>query len=533
LKQCAAACAAAILVAFGCQNQSAAPPAQILRIAIARDVVTLDPTQVHQPGVEVSLIRNLYNGLYRFDDKLRELPDLAAGPPEVSADLKTWTFHLRSDVKFGNGDPVTADDVIFSWNRAARPHSAVSFVLEPVVGFADVQSGGQATLSGLSAPDQKTVVAKLSAPSGWWFVELGLWPAYVLNRRILRDHGEQDWWKVPDYFNASATGPFQLAARQPTSSLDFKPTRNWWGGSTGTLSGVHAEIIVSSVDRLTRYERGEVDVIGYAPDSRSPEIPLASLEHYAPDPSLASQVHRRPWIETLLLRFNTRSGPLAGKAGEPARKALSQAIDRGALVAAACSGGLTCVPATGGMFVPGLDGYLGPNKDPNAVFDAAAARAAIRSWDGDGSKSRGLTLTTFLPYRDLANELHREWMANLGLDIPVDVVDSIPPGPGPSIVAGVFVVDFNSPVNWYEPAFVDSRYYSSAEFDALVASADAKLPSQALPEYMQAQQVLEDDVALVALAYQLGVLVAKPKVIGAGGNALYEFYWTGIRINSG
>lgn len=524
-------CTAGLLVAAACQNQAAPPTPQVLRISIARDIVSLDPTQAHQPSVDESLIRNLFNGLYRFDDKLQELPDLASGPPEVSADSKTWTFHLRPDAKFGNGDSVTADDVIFSWSRAAAPHNDDAFVFEGVIGFNDVQSGRNTMLAGLSAPDPKTLVAKLSSPAGWWLVELALWPAYVLNRRVLRDHGEQDWWKVPEYLNASATGPFQLSDWHPKSSLAFKPTPNWWGGSTGLLTGVRAEIVVNQADSLARYERGDLDIIGYAPNSRQPEIPLASLVHYSSSRTLASQIHSRPWIQTLWLRFNTRSGPLAGDAGKAARKALSQAIDRKALVVGACSGGVTCIPATGGMFLPGLAGYLGDNSDPNAVFDRAAAIAAIKSWDPDGSKSHALSLTTFPNYQDLAMELHRQWLANLGLDIPVDIKDTISPGPRFPITAGAFIVDFNSPSNWYG-SFVDRPNYSSTIFDALVASADAKLPSQAMPEYLRAEQVLEDDVPFAALAYQAGVFLIKPRVIGAGGNALYEYSWKAIRIST-
>ena len=529
-------CAVALLLITACQSQVPTPGPEILRMSIARDPISLDPTQIHQPNAEAGLIRNMFDGLYRFDNNLTEVTDLATAMPDVSADLKTWTFHIKPEAKFGNGDPVTAADVMYSWSRDAEPHSADAIVFEPVVGFDAVQSGDETVLSGLSAPDQKTVVARLSAPAGYWLVELGLWPAYVLNRRVLLNHGEQDWWTDPQNLNASATGPFQLTrwVRSSSSSsfLDFKPTPNWWGGGTGTLSGVHAAVVSDASDALARYEHNELDVIGYSPNvDDPPEIPVDALRRYVSDHALASQVTSRPWLEMMWLRFNTLTGPLAGSAGQPARKALSQAIDRKALAAAACDGGITCIPATGGMFLKGLQGYLGDNQDPNARFDAAGASAALRSWDADGTKLHGIHLVALHHFESVANEVARQWKANLGLDIQVEIVESIPT-PRPAIVIAGFVVDYDSPADWYDNSFVDSPAYSNAAFDSLVKDADAKLPALALPEYRKAEDMLESEVAVAALAYRAGVFLVKPRVVGAGGNALYEFYWSGISIKT-
>jgi len=302
-----------LLMVTACQSQISTSSPEILRMSIARDPISLDPTQIHQPNAELGLIRNLFDGLYRFDNNLNEVPDLATAMPDVSPDQKTWTFHLKPEAKFGNGDPVTAADVIYSWSRDAEQHSADAIVFEPVVGFDAVQSGRETVLSGLTAPDPKTVVAKLSGATGYWLVELGLWSAYVLNQHVLLNYGEQDWWMDPQHLNASATGPFQLTRWVRSGYLDFKPTPNWWGGGTGTLSQVHAEVVTDAADALTRYEHNQLDVIGYSPNTRRlPEAPVDALRRYVSNHGLASQVKSRPWLETMWLRFNTIIGPLAG-----------------------------------------------------------------------------------------------------------------------------------------------------------------------------------------------------------------------------
>ena len=61
----------------------------------------------------------MFGGLYRLDDNLNEIPDIASGPPTVSPDRTTYTFQLKTGARFSNGDPVTAEDVVYSWNRVA------------------------------------------------------------------------------------------------------------------------------------------------------------------------------------------------------------------------------------------------------------------------------------------------------------------------------------------------------------------------------------------------------------------------------
>src|SRR5205823_13586501 len=132
-----------------------APPVQfdsnqVLHLVSPNDVLTLDPAKIHQPSVELSLARNVFGGLYRFSDSLVEEPDLAKGMPDISPDGLTWTFHLRTDARFSNGDTVKAADVLYSWNRVAGLNAdeyPSATIFEGVQGYAEVQSGQAQTLS--------------------------------------------------------------------------------------------------------------------------------------------------------------------------------------------------------------------------------------------------------------------------------------------------------------------------------------------------------------------------------------------------
>src|SRR2546427_2200405 len=110
---------------------------QTLSFPMVDDIGDLDPAHM-SAAVDIDIFRNVYSGLYRFDDQLNEVPDIATGAPKVSDDQKTYTFTMRKDVKFSNGDPVKADDFIFSWNRAAAIQGDYASVFQPVVGYDDV-----------------------------------------------------------------------------------------------------------------------------------------------------------------------------------------------------------------------------------------------------------------------------------------------------------------------------------------------------------------------------------------------------------
>src|SRR5437899_11451770 len=91
---------------------------QTLSFPIAQDVADFDPALISS-AADVDILRNVFSGLFRFDAQLHEVPDLATGQPTVSTDGLAYAFHIRPNGRFSNGDPITAADFIYSWNRAA------------------------------------------------------------------------------------------------------------------------------------------------------------------------------------------------------------------------------------------------------------------------------------------------------------------------------------------------------------------------------------------------------------------------------
>jgi oligopeptide transport system substrate-binding protein len=532
------------LVAFVVLNPGGTPAVpevlakdQTLSFPIAQDVTDFDPAQISSPA-DVDVLRNVFSGLYKFDQQLKEVPDLAVGMPKVSADGLTYTFQLRHDARFSNGDPITADDFIYSWNRAAAKQGDYAGLFQPVAGYDQVAQGRATALSGLAKVDAYTFTSTLTKPAGYWFTEVALWPLWVVDSKVIASAGDDVWFTKPDTLIGS--GPFRLVTRAAGQSLDFAPVAAWFGGKTGAITHVHIDVVADPAVQIASYEKGVYGLIGYARQGLSP----AAAVRYTTDPKLKGQLKVVPASLTVWIGFNLKSGPFAGAdTGRAGRYAFSTAIDRKALSDAVCNQQTACVAATSGLISKGLQGYMGDGADFNTRFDAIAAKAKYKAWDPDGSKVKGLTYTydTNAFNKAVCENLIAQWLANLGVTVQCVEIDSktfFDQRDGKCAYLAFrqsWSADYDHPQDWFDYLFVsrgssNGSCYSNPNFDQLIAGADSKPLKEALVDYKTASQTLIDDSIAGALVYGVQQYVVHPYVKGAGGNALYDFYWSEARI---
>lgn len=526
---------------------------QTLHIAVPEDIgvfESFDPDQLSS-SLDYSIGQNLFDGLFRMDDQLHLVLDLAAQMPIVSADGLTYTIPLRQDARFSNGDPVTASDVVYSWNRAvvaggpyASP-SGFANVFQPVVGYLDAensvaQGATNAALAGLSAPDPHTVVIRLSTRVGGYFLILLTLPvAWVVDERVIQQNGEKGWWKQAS--TLIGTGPFKMVSHVPGSAMTFVPVPNWWGRPPPVLNKVELDIAPDASSVLRGYESGRYDLVGlgdYGPDAAGTRL----ASQLAVKPAHANEVHTFLYGRTEWLGFNVRSGPFGAVNGRLGRLALSQAIDRAELARAVCGAGTLCTPATGGMISNGLDGYLGNGSDTTLRYDPPAARANLEAWDPTRTARKGITYVYLANtlYREVAVNLRDQWRRNLGIDVTLQGYD-----PATffydrqlrdySLFRGSWSGDYDSPQDWYYNLFAGSgpasgSGYDAPEFVATLTQADGSSGSAASLAYQRADRMLIDQAVIDPLFYYEHTVVMKPYVSGFGANALYEYRWTEIRM---
>jgi oligopeptide transport system substrate-binding protein len=529
---------------------------QVLRFPIIADISTLDPALV-QSVQDNAEVQEVFGGLYRFDDKLKELPSIAADFPQISTDGLTYTFSLRHDVKFSNGDAVTSADVVYSWNRAARQNGQNGFIFKPIAGYSDVvaPSGGtpkSTTMSGLTAVDPYTVKATLSEPASYWIDELAIAPAYIVNQKMISGDLDRTWSTDPA--KAIGTGPFKLTAYAPKDHLSFANVPNWWGGSTGTLTDVEVTVIGSSSSQVTKYQSGGLDEIG--PANTRP--PLDAVLRFQADPNLKSQIFTSPGGSTTWVGFNMAAGPFAPdpSAGvtDPValagRLAFSQSIDRSKLVNVACGqGGQTCAAASGGVIPKGLRGNLGDGKDTSAEFNADKAKQELATWDPNGTKRQGLTYWYYSQdlTKTVAENLQSQWQQNLGVHVDIQGVDftsylaTLEKKQKYMLFADFTQAFYDNPQEWFDSQFICSQAgvglgnldgFCDPRVDALVAKAKSQNDADSIATFQQANQLLADNGAFAIVYYASNQYFIQPYVRGAGGNPLNDYSWTNINIMS-
>jgi len=560
-----------VLMACGGGNQQSQNLAsdQTLNFPILGDFGTLDPATA-DAETDSEIQQNIFDGLVKFDENLNIVPDLATAVPQASSDGLTYTFKLRQDVTFSNGDKFTSKDVLYSWNRAAAMQGAYSTNLAPIDGYDTVaknKASGAAlevllekndpsvTMTGLTAPDPSTVQVKLSHAAGWFMsaaAMAGVTGQVVDQNAVKKDF--DNWWTKPE--TAIGTGPYKMVSYTPKQSVEFDAVDNWWGSPKPTVKKVKIDISVTNASTaITKYEQGGYDIVGYGGYSN---LPVADILRIKGTSNESAQLVLHPKVRTYWVSFNMVSdssrpakGPFTLDGGQTAhdlRMAFALAVDKKKLVDTVCQG-IVCTQATGGLIPPTLIGYMGDNQDPLAKFDPAKAKQLLQSADPTGAKTKGLSYA-YDPENPLnvgnAQFLQAQWQENLGIH-----VDLLPVAHSPFIKArlkGSYVLsrdgwqaDYNHPQDWFDnlwghvvgcPDSGCTTGYNPKAYNDLLDKADAEPVDQAKADYTKLNQMLIDDVVYIPLYYSVGAFLIKPYVKGAGTNSFFDHYWNETQILS-
>lgn len=530
---------------------------QTLKFAIIDQPTSLDPADVDS-AVDITFLAEVFTGLYRFDKDLKIVPDGATALPDVSSDGKTWTFHLRKDMQFSNGDKITAKDWIWSWTRTLKRNKAYASNLYAITGAQDVANGAATAISGLSNPDDYTLVAKLDAPAGYWLTQLAMPTASeVLDQKVIAAAGEDAWTEKAETYIGS--GPFKVTAYSAKESIEFAPVKNWWGGDTGKLTKVHVDFHVDAAAQVQKFEAGGYELVGMANSPAGPDDVL----RYKNDPVKSKLLTIYPGARSTAVGFNFVSGPFAAKPGakpgdptngagntnDPGldgRRAFSLAIDRNQLTDIACAHSITCVPATGGPIPKGFKGYLGDNADPWAKFDVAQAKQLLDKWDPNGTKRKGLEYRyNTSPANDKrAQNLQAQWRQNLGVDVklvPSDFPTLQRDRKKKIVIIGrqSWSIDYDHPQDWFDNLWIcaqapigrgNDEAYCNPDMDKLATDANTKPIDQALPQYINAVKMVVNDVVWMTIDYGTQPYFVQKYVQGAGYNALYDYDWRYIYL---
>lgn len=240
-----------VLAAFG--TVAGQDDEKVLVVGLSEDYHSLDPSRAYEPGGSL-IHHSVYDTLVTFpSDSVDEILPNLASDWNISADGLVYTFNLRDDVVFSNGDPLTADDVVFSFNRMKNLKDNPAFLAD--------------TIASVEAADDLTVMLTLEHPDPAILAKLIFDAFSVLNADVVREHGGTDAEDAAETDTAEAwlmdhsagTGPYMVESYEPTVETILVKNPNYWGEDVYFDRIIIQNLPETSTQKLI-LEAGDIDI---------------------------------------------------------------------------------------------------------------------------------------------------------------------------------------------------------------------------------------------------------------------------------
>ncbi len=254
-------------------NNANTPVRNTINISIGGEPPTLDP-DLSGDSISARVAHDFFEGLLSFNQKGEPIPGLAESW-EISSDQKTYTFHLRNGIKFSDGTPITATDFVKSWQRFGDPKtgSPQNNMLEIVVNGAQIAKGQLPPSSlGISAPNQDTVVVKLTRPSESFLYLIGGSPGFqVVPTKVIAAKGTA--WAEPQ--NIVTSGAYKMTEHVVNGYITAEKNPFYYAESTVKIPQVKYLAIADPNAEFNQYQANNVDITNSIPTDRYKEIKAA------------------------------------------------------------------------------------------------------------------------------------------------------------------------------------------------------------------------------------------------------------------
>lgn len=490
------------------------------------DPPTLDPN-IAQDSASLQVLNSVQRTLLWFtpDLELTEEGGLAESY-EVSEDAQTLTFTLKEGIAYSNGDPIVAEDFVYSWKRTLDPRTAApySYVLADIVGAGEVleMAGADPAPSdedieaaldnvGVRAVDDSTFEVSLSRAASYFLYVTTIWVTAPV---------QASWVEIGEDFteaeNYVASGPFKIESWSHDEEIVLTPNENWIGEAP-----MLDQIIIkygSDPDGFYRqYLNDEVDMAA---------VPGANAEQVRADEELNAQAITGDVLCTYYLGFDQdpEDGDTSPVENKALRHAISQAVDREGLIDTVRQG----IGKPADSFVPvGMPGHQ--DYGFGLEYDLDAAQANLETALGElGLESAGdinltLGVNAGSGHEPIMEFIQANLQEDLGINVTIEAqewsvyLQTLSENPQDMYRLG-WCADYPHPNNWLFDVWsceTSRGGYCNEEMDALLAEAQvtAELSDQ-LPLYEEAQAMLVDDAPAVWVYWYGRFTLVKPYVQG-------------------
>ncbi len=394
----------AALPLLGCKRD--APEPGIFLVGNGAEPEGLDPHIV--TGVpEHHILICLFEGLVRMDPKdLTPIPG-AAERWEISDDGLVYTFHLRRDGKWSNGDPVDANDFTYAWRRILTPTLAAeyAYLLYPMRNARAYNEGSIDDFSqvGVRVIDDHTLEVTLEHPTPYFFTLQCHYTWFPLHQETIEKFGAMDEratkWTRPG--NLVGNGPYLLSRWVPNSVIQVRPNPHYWDRAGLRNDGVDFLPVTDEQTEERMFRAGELHATGNVPSAKVPDY----LEN---SPEL---IRIDPYNGAYFYRVNVTRPPFDDVR---VRKALAMTINRDAITTSIVRAGQT--PAHF-LTPPNVDGFTAEAHVPYDLERARRLLADAGYPQGEGFPTIDILYNTSEQHQVIAEAIQQMWKRELGIDV--------------------------------------------------------------------------------------------------------------------
>ncbi len=483
-----------------------------INVSIGSEPPTLDP-QLATDNVSGEIIKNVFEGLTRSgsDGKVEYA---AAESSTVSDDGLTYTFKLRKDAVWSNGDAVTAGDFAYAWKRALNPATASEYasLLYVIKGAEAYNSGtGSADDVGVKAVGDYTLEVTLNNPTAY-FLELVENTTYMpVNEKVVEANKN---WASDAGEKYVTNGAFDLTTWSHSDSIVLTKSKTYWDKDNVNLDKVKVAMVESEATANSMYQAGELDFLG----SPLNTVSLDSIDTYKKDKTLKTA----DYAALYEYKLNTTAKYTSNV---NIRKALALAIDRSGLIKNVLKGGQT---AALGMVPPTIDGF---EKDRGYMTDADFKDA--KEYLAKGMKELGITnasditiaisINTNEAHSAIAQYIQEGWAKNLGINVTIDnsewqvYLDKLT-NMDYTVGRLGWIADYNDAstfLDMYSTADNGNNEtgWENADFKSLIDEAATKDAGTSRTKLLlKAEKIMMDEMPVIPIYYYSNQYVASSKV---------------------
>lgn len=483
---------------------------QVLRLPLS-EPVTMDPAA--STGFdEIAIFFNIYDGLTRVDQQSGEIVGAAAESWEWTDDLLEYTFHLKPDLQWSDGTPLTANDFVYSWRRVLDPNTLSEYV--PAMFYlanGEEIANGEAELDalGVEAVDDSTLKVTLADPLAFFPLIAATWTYMPVPQHIVEEFGG-DWTNTGEM--GVSNGPYVMESWTYDQSLVLVANPNYRSGDPVTIQ--RAEYRIFEDPSTQAYIAFENDELDYA----APEGP--DLDRVLADPELAAELLQFPLSNCNFIVCDTR-GEFTGQV--PFRQALYKAINRADLAGVVLRD--QYLPAHT-IVSPDIPGSLMDESPLSESVEEAQQLLADAGIDPSAVSIEITYQNSPARVQTVSEYLQNTWQEVLGISVTLSPIESATytdwraarETQNFDVYTGSWGSDFADPSNWHNQNFTSSAnhyrsHWMNEEYDSLAAQALTDPdPDERNALYQQAETILVEEAPIIPLYRGEAARAVKPYV---------------------